>query len=131
MYSWARSIPGAATVSAHQDGELVGFGYGYSWDWAAMTDAWSERLCDQLGASAVILDDSFAVVLLVVAPDHRRCGLGGALLSALTSKADEPLTWLLTEADSSLRRLCDALGWRALDAAAALDLAGDRIYLSR
>jgi GNAT superfamily N-acetyltransferase len=120
MYSWARSIPGAATVSAHDGGELVGFGYGYSWNWAAMTDAWSVRLRDELGASAAIIDDSFAVVLLVVAPQHRRGGLGGALLSSLSSQADEALTWLQTDADSPLRALCAALDWRVLEVASDL-----------
>jgi GNAT superfamily N-acetyltransferase len=114
MYSWARAIPGAATASAHAGGELVGFGYGYSWDWTAMTDAWSLRLRDRLGGSAGVLDDSFSVVLLVIAPDHRRGGLGGQLLSGLAKQADEALTWLQTGAGSELHALCGALGWRAL-----------------
>src|SRR5690348_10728059 len=83
MYSWARAIPGAATASAREGAELVGFGYGYSWDWTSMTDAWSLRLRDRLAGSAGVLDDSFSVVLLVVAPDHRRSGLGARLLAGL------------------------------------------------
>lgn len=115
LYSWARAIPGAATASAHRGDELVGFGYGYSWDWTTMTDTWSLRLRDQLGASAAALDDSFSVVLLVVAPAHRRTGLGGRLLTALSVQADEPVSWLQTAPGSAVHGLCSALGWRALD----------------
>ena len=114
MYSWARAIPGAATASAHDGAALVGFGYGYSWDWTAMVDAWSLRLRDRLGGSADLLDASFSVVLLVIAPDHRRSGLGGRLLSGLAGQADEALTWLQTGADSDLHALCAALGWQPL-----------------
>ncbi len=116
MYSWARAIPGAATVSAHDANVLVGFGYGYSWDWTTMTDAWSLRLRDELGESAAVLDDSFSVVLLVVAPDHRRTGLGARLLSTLADQSDEHVTWLQVEARSALRSVCESLGWHALDA---------------
>jgi GNAT superfamily N-acetyltransferase len=115
MYSWARAIPGAATASAAEGDNLVGFGYGYSWDWTSMNDAWSVRLRDRLGTSAPALDESFSVVLLVVAPGHRGSGLGAELLTGLATQADEPLTWLQTGADAPLRALCDALGWRPLD----------------
>jgi GNAT superfamily N-acetyltransferase len=115
MYSWARAIPGAATASVHDGDRLVGFGYGYSWDWASMTDAWSVRLADQLGESAVALADSFSIVLLVVAPDTRRQHLGARLLDALDQQADEPVTWLQTAADSPTRALCEAAGWHVLD----------------
>lgn len=116
MYSWARSIPGAATACAHGDGELVGFGYGYSWDWTSMTDAWSRRLHDTLAADAGRLEDSFAIVLLVVAPSARRGGLGARLLAGLAEHADEHVAWLQTGTDSALRSLCDSLGWHPLDA---------------
>ena len=114
MYSWARAIPGAVTAAAHDGDELVGFGYGYSWDWTSMTDAWSVRLHDRLAGSATALDDSFSIVLLVVAPRHRRIGLGAQLLSDLAGQADETVTWLQTGADSELHALCHALGWRPL-----------------
>jgi GNAT superfamily N-acetyltransferase len=115
MYSWARAIPGAATVAAHEAGELVGFGYGYSWDWASLTDAWSLRLRDDLGPLAAALDDSFSVVLVVVDPSARRHGLGATLLRHLAEQADEPATWLQTVTGSGTAQLCGALGWQALD----------------
>lgn len=118
MYSWARAIPGAATASAHDGDTLVAFGYGYSWDWAAMNDAWSKRLIDRLGPDAARLADSFSVVLLVVAPAARRGHLGSRLLAALVEQAEEPVTWLQTAADSPTRALCASAGWSALDAAA-------------
>ncbi len=118
MYSWARAIPGAMTVSAHDDNELVGFGYGYSWDWTSMTDAWSVRLRDDLATDAEALDDSFSVVLLVVAPGHRRGGLGARLLTTLADRSDEQLTWVQVGAESALHALCHSLGWRPLDCAA-------------
>jgi len=114
MYSWARAIPGAATASATDGSELVGFGYGYSWDWTSMTDPWSTRLRDRLAGAAGALDNSFSVVLLVVAPDHRRAGLGAALLRGLAAQADETVTWLQAGADSDLNTLCRALGWEPL-----------------
>jgi GNAT superfamily N-acetyltransferase len=115
MYSWARAIPGAATASVHDDDRLVGFGYGYSWDWTSMSDAWSVRLADRLGAAAAALNNSFSVVLLVVAPDARRQHLGARLLMALDQQADEPVTWLQTAADSPTRALCESAGWLVLD----------------
>jgi hypothetical protein len=118
MYSWARVIAGAATASVHEDGRLIGFGYGYSWDWTSMTDPWSLRLRDGLGANAEELDGSFSIVLLVVHP-HSRCEhLGARVLSALQAQADEPITWLQTAADSPTRALCAASGWQPLDPAA-------------
>jgi GNAT superfamily N-acetyltransferase len=114
MYAWARAIPGAAAASATDGPELVGFGYGYSWDWTSMTDPWSMRLHDRLAGAAAALDDSFSVVLLVVAPDHRRSGLGAQLLRDLAAQADETVTWLQTGSDSDLHALCSALGWQAL-----------------
>jgi GNAT superfamily N-acetyltransferase len=115
MYSWARAIPGAVTASAHDDGRLVGFGYGYSWQWEAMTDAWALRLRDELGPDAPRLADTFAVVLLVVDPEHRRTGLGTRLLAGLARHADERLAWLQADAGSPLHATCTSLGWRALD----------------
>ena len=115
MYSWARAIPGAATVSAHDQGRLVGFGYGYSWDWTAMTDAWSQRLHDRLADLAGEIDESFSIVLLVVHPEARRHHLGAALLGSLLAQADEPVTWLQTAADSPTRALCAWAGWQPLD----------------
>ncbi|MGH8862919.1 MAG: hypothetical protein ACRDVG_17065 [Jatrophihabitantaceae bacterium] len=118
MYSWARAIPGAATASAHDRGALVGFGYGYSWDWTSMTDAWSLRLRDQLGPRADALDESFSIVLLVVAPEVRRHGVGAGLLTGLAGQADEALTWLQAAAGSPTHALCATLGWRPLDGSA-------------
>lgn len=118
MYSWARAIPGSVTACAHRDGELDGFGYGYSWRWDTMADVWALRLRDELGARARRLDDTFAVVLLVVAPPQRRAGLGGALLTALARHADERVAWLQTGATSPLRAVSGSLGWRPLDAGA-------------
>jgi GNAT superfamily N-acetyltransferase len=118
MYSWARAIPGAATASVHDAGALVGFGYGYSWDWTAMTDAWSRRLHDSLGEAASEIDDSFSIVLLVVHPHRRRHSLGARLLNALQAQADESVSWLQAAADSPMRALCEASGWRPLDATA-------------
>lgn len=115
MYSWARAIPGAVTVSARNDGRLVGFGYGYTWQWEAMTDAWALRLCDELGPTAGRLGDTFAVVLLVVAPEQRRVGLGARLLAGLARHADERMAWLQADAGSPLHATCTSLGWQPLD----------------
>lgn len=118
MYSWARAIPGAVTASAHHDGRLVGFGYGYSWQWDAMNDAWALRLRDELGSQHARLADTFAVVLLVVEPQQRRAGLGARLLGGLAEHADERLAWFQADAGSPLHATCVSLGWRPLDPAA-------------
>jgi GNAT superfamily N-acetyltransferase len=114
MYSWARAIPGAVTACAHEGG-LVGFGYGYTWRWDAMSDAWALRLRDQLGVASMQLDNTFAVVLLVVAPHQRRAGLGARLLTGLADRADERRAWLQADAGSPLHATCMSLGWHALD----------------
>jgi GNAT superfamily N-acetyltransferase len=125
MYSWARAIPGAVTASAHEADVLVGFGYGYTWQWDAMGDAWALRLRDQLGAAAAHLDHTFAVVLLVVAPDHRRGGLGARLLAGMADHADEGRAWLQTDPGSPLHATCLSLGWHGLP-----DVADSVIMLS-
>lgn len=116
MYSWARAIPGAVTAGAHHRDRLVGFGYGYSWHWDTMTDAWALRLRDELGTQAARLADTFAVVLLVVAPEHRRAGLGARLLDGLATHTDERLAWVQADAGSPLHAMCLSLGWQPLDA---------------
>jgi len=115
MYSWARAIPGAVTACAHEADGLVGFGYGYTWRWDAMSDAWALRLRDHLGAASGQLDNTFAVVLLVVAPHQRRAGLGARLLTGLADHADEGRAWLQADAGSPLHATCMSLGWHALD----------------
>jgi len=115
LYSWARTLPGAASVTARNGDEVVGFGYGYSWDWDAMTDPWSRELRERLGAAASEIDESFSVVLLAVVPDAQRQGLGRKLLNALVDQADENVAWLQAPAgDSPARRLYETSGWTEL-----------------
>lgn len=115
LYSWARALPGAASVSVHEGAELTGVGYGYSWDWALMTDVWSRDLRNRLGERADEIDHSFSVVLLAVVPGAQRHGLGRKVLNALVDQADEDLAWLQTPVgDSPARRLYQATGWTEL-----------------
>jgi GNAT superfamily N-acetyltransferase len=115
LYSWARTLPGAASVTAREGSELVGFGYGYSWDWDSMIDPWSRELHERLGAAADEIDESFSVVLLAVVPDAQRRGLGRKLLNALVDQADEDVAWLQAPVgDSPARRLYERSGWTEL-----------------
>jgi len=116
LYAHTRHTPGLVAVTAHQDGELVGFGYGHPWSWAANTDGWSAELADRLGAAAAAtLEGSFAVQLLAVAPEAAGAGLGRRLLGALLAAAGSPRAWLVTsDVDSPARRLYASTGWREL-----------------
>lgn len=115
LYAWARALPGAASVTARDGEAIVGFGYGYSWDWDAMTDPWSRELRVRLGAAANEIDESFSVVLLAVAPEAQRKGLGRKLLNALVDQADENVAWLQAPSgDSPARRLYETSGWTEL-----------------
>jgi GNAT superfamily N-acetyltransferase len=115
LYSWARTLPGAASVTARDGAKLVGFGYGYSWDWDSMTDPWSRELRELLGEAAAAIDESFSVVLLAVVPEAQRKGLGRKLLNALVDQADEKVAWLQAPVgDSPARRLYESAGWTEL-----------------
>lgn len=115
LYSWARTLPGAASAVVRDGAELTGVGYGYSWDWAVMTDVWSRSLNDRLGPRAPEIDHSFAVVLLAVVPAAQGRGLGRKLLNALVDQADEDVAWLQSPTDDTpARRLYLATGWTEL-----------------
>lgn len=69
LYRESREIPGAVAVTARAGSDLVGFGYGHPWSWSAATDAWSREPAARLGDAAELLDGSFAVEPLAVAPE--------------------------------------------------------------
>ena len=57
--------------------------------------------------SAAALDDSFSIVLLVVAPDAPAASASARdCCPTLAGQADETVTWLQTGADSALHALC-------------------------
>lgn len=115
LYAWARTLPGAASVTARDREAVAGFGFGYSWDWDAMTDPWARELRDRLGTAASEINVSFSVVLLAVIPEAQRQGLGRKLLNALVDQADEDIAWLQAPTgDSPARRLYETSGWTEL-----------------
>lgn len=115
LYKHARELPGAMTITARRDQELVGFAYGHTWHWKTATDSWSDRLAKRLGADAADLEDSLVVELLAVAPSEARNGLGTRLMHGLMSTSDRPVSWLVTtDLDTPARRLYQRCGWTAL-----------------
>lgn len=111
LYQQVRG-PDAIVVTARRQGQLVGFAYGHPWNWMTATDNWSQQLRGRLRDDADLLDDSFAVELLVVAPSVAGNGLGRRLLSTLLTQDDHALSWLqTTDLDTPARRLYQHTGW--------------------
>jgi ribosomal protein S18 acetylase RimI-like enzyme len=104
-----------AWAAARRDGALVGFAYGHDWRWERQPDPWSRTLSDRLGTAAALLEDSFAVYVLVVHPDEQRRGLGRRLLDELLATAGTQRAWLQTrDEETPARALYRAAGWREL-----------------
>lgn len=112
LYQQVRGAPDTIVVTARRQGQLVGFAYGHPWSWMTATDNWSQQLRGRLRDDADLLDNSFAVELLVVAPSVAGNGLGGWLLSTLLTQDDHAVSWLqTTDLDTPARRLYQHTGW--------------------
>jgi GNAT superfamily N-acetyltransferase len=94
LYEYSRKLAGLVTVSAREDGVLVGLAYGHPWSWDTMTDPWSQQLRQRLGEAASELEGAFAVVLLAVHPSVWRRGTGRRLLAALLDRSEARTAWL-------------------------------------
>jgi ribosomal protein S18 acetylase RimI-like enzyme len=115
LYDLALDRSDVVAVTAHEMGELVGFGYGHRWLWAEQDDDWSTELAQELGADANRLEQSFAVQLLAVHPKFTHHGLGFELLKQMMVASAAEVHWLqLEDTDSPARRLFRRMGYRPL-----------------
>ncbi len=88
--------PGFDAVAAWRGDELVGFGYGHRNESPSWWDDWVRPHLTAVGRGDV-LDSSFVVVQLDVAPAWHRNGIGRRLLNALLAGRREPRVLLTTQ----------------------------------
>ncbi|MCZ2818413.1 GNAT family N-acetyltransferase [Modestobacter sp. VKM Ac-2984] len=112
LYGALLPRPDLLTTSLRAGGRLVGFAYGHPWHWTEQADPWGRQLHTRLDAAADLLEDSFAVCLLVVDPSRRRQGLGGTLLDTLLAETRQR-AWLVTRDEPTpALALYEQRGWR-------------------
>ncbi|AIY03747.1 MULTISPECIES: GNAT family N-acetyltransferase [Arthrobacter] len=116
LYGYNSARADVAAVTAHLDGELVGFAYGHPWEWDKETDPWSQQLQACLGEeAAALIEGSFSVLLLAVHPSSGQRGVGTELLEMLMAHSGARTHWLqTTDADSPAQRLYRRQGYRKL-----------------
>lgn len=88
--------PGFDAVAAWRGDELIGFGYGHRNAAPSWWDDWVRPHLTAVGR-ADVLDGSFVVVQLDVAPAWHRNGIGRRLLNALLDGRREPRVLLTTQ----------------------------------
>jgi ribosomal protein S18 acetylase RimI-like enzyme len=110
--------PGFIALAVTDEGRAVGFGYGFH---GASGQWWHDTVRRALdgsrgtAVSADWLDDSFEVAELHVAPDYQGRGIGGDVLSRLTSGRKERTAVLSTrDAETRARRLYRGVGFTDL-----------------
>lgn len=115
MISRHSGYPGFLGLLARDtvSGQPVGMGYGHAdrpGQW------WHERVAPYLPPErAGWLENCFVVVELAVRAEHRRRGIGRALLERLTESRPEARAALSTQQDNlPARSLYSSLGWRIL-----------------
>ncbi|UYQ64726.1 GNAT family N-acetyltransferase [Streptomyces peucetius] len=115
--------PGARALGATTgDDRLVGFVYGMPNDrthwWSTVVEPYLRRT-----GTEGWLDDSFVITELHVHPAFQGCGIGRALITALTDAADQPRSILSAiDIESPARSLYRKLGYQ--------DLAGQVLFPS-
>jgi ribosomal protein S18 acetylase RimI-like enzyme len=113
---WARhrERPGFSLVVGREDGDIVGLAWGYVGD---RGQYWSDWVSSGVPASVARewIGGHFEVAELLVAPDHRRHGVGRSLLGALLERTTASRA-LLTVRDSALaaHALYASSGWIAI-----------------
>ena len=109
--------PGFRGLTAHVDGELAGFTYGFHGEtgqwWHDMVASALATMSARQGADW--LHDSFEVAELHVVPDYQGMGIGRSLLLTLTSGRPERTAVLSTaDAPTRARRLYRGVGFTDL-----------------
>jgi GNAT superfamily N-acetyltransferase len=102
---------GFRLVVARDEGDVVGFGYGYT---SAPGQWWHDRVVEALGDPArEALVGAFELVTLAVLSDRRGRGIGGALHDRLLAGAQRAALSTL-DADTPARSLYERRSWRTL-----------------
>ena len=114
---WDRHVarPGFRLARAHDDGRLVGFGYGYTGERGQW---WTDRMARLLPGDTAHtwLGGHFELVSLAVLESHRRRGVGRGLLGCLTAELPHDRWLLMTSADAQdpARHLYARTGWEVI-----------------
>jgi ribosomal protein S18 acetylase RimI-like enzyme len=104
--------------SRDQDGELVGFGYGYT---SAPGQWWHDRVAEALGEPVRSwLPGVFEVVTLAVRVDRQGQGIGGRLFDELTSGVERGALSVWEEAPRAVS-LYLGRGWQVLGRTALVE----------
>lgn len=122
------SRDGFRFIGAFEDEHLVGFVYGYR---GAAGQWWHDRVASALGAAGAagwLGPGHFELTELHVAAEHRRRGIGGALLDAVLAGLDAPTAVLSTQTDNEpALALYRQRGWDVI--VPALDFGSGRPFL--
>lgn len=106
---------GFRLARAYDDGDLVGFAYGYGGEPGQW---WTDNARKVLGAKTADawLGGHFEVVSIGVLPPSRGAGVGRGLLQALTTGLPHERLLLMTTSDplDPARRLYASEGWRVI-----------------
>jgi|tagenome__1003787_1003787.scaffolds.fasta_scaffold20562612_2 ribosomal protein S18 acetylase RimI-like enzyme len=106
---------GFRLARAFDDGDLVGFAYGYQGEPGQWWTDNAGKVLDRQAASTW-LGGHFEVVSIGVVPPARGSGVGRGLLRALTEGLPHERLLLMTTSDASdpARRLYSSEGWRVI-----------------
>lgn len=116
-----RARSGYRLATAHEDGQLVGFSWGYTGERGQF---WSDLVLDRLGEKvADWVGGHFEFVELAVLPSHRGQGIGARLHDTLLAGLPHQRALLGTADDPSSPavRLYTSRGWRRLGRQSATD----------
>jgi ribosomal protein S18 acetylase RimI-like enzyme len=98
---------GFSLVAAYDDGELVGFAYGYT-----MPPGRWWRRTDRPAPEQVKATDKFAVVEWAVLPERRGARIGRRLLDELLAGRREPYATLTVSPAAEARGIHEHWGWQ-------------------
>lgn len=103
--------PGFALIAAQTDDRLIGFAHGVTFP---ATSWWSSAGPEP---DETRNQPKFAIMELVVAPDHRRHGIASKLLATLLQDRPEPYATLCSNPVAPARGIYRQWGWRQVSQA--------------
>jgi len=127
--SWVRdesTEPGFDFIQAVDDGEVVGFAYGYQ----QPAGKWW-RGADKPAPADVKTGPTFAVMEWAVLPNRRGQGIGRTLMDELLAGRTEPYAVLTVNPAADARRLYEQLGWQHVASTKPGNSSGMHVMLLR